>query len=154
MRPSEEMQKWRPKMRWLDRQKSDMRIYGINPEICHWQRMLGCHGEKRRHRIDGRRRKRLVTVSNQNHKSPSPFISPAVGSWNVPSGKEFARPATHQDILEVRWLVLIDINNLFRSVTKIVALIRYRNYMLRLKIACTTLSLVSGWFLDERIAMI
>ena len=25
--------KGRPKMRWLDRPKSDMRIYGINPEM-------------------------------------------------------------------------------------------------------------------------
>ena len=29
----------------------------------HWQKTLGCHGEKRRHHPDGRRRKRLVTVS-------------------------------------------------------------------------------------------
>ena len=33
------------------------------PRNGHWQRTLGCHGEKRRHYLDGRRRKRLVTVS-------------------------------------------------------------------------------------------
>ena len=49
----------RPKMRWLDQLTSDMRIYGINPELV-------CHGEKRRHHLDGRRRKRLVTVNNNN----------------------------------------------------------------------------------------
>ena len=27
---------------------------------------LGCHGEKRRHHLDGRRRKRLVKVSNKD----------------------------------------------------------------------------------------
>ena len=30
------------------------------PRDGHWQRTLGCHGEKRRHHLDGRRRKRLV----------------------------------------------------------------------------------------------
>ena len=53
----------RPKMRWLDRLKSDMGIYGINPEMAtdreRWSVMV-----KRRHHLDGRRRKRLVTVSN------------------------------------------------------------------------------------------
>ena len=50
----------RPKMRWLDRLKSDMRIYVINPEMA----TLGCHGEKRRHHQYGRRQKRLVTVNS------------------------------------------------------------------------------------------
>ena len=34
------------------------------PRDGHWQKTLGCHGEKRRHHPDGRRRKWLVTVSN------------------------------------------------------------------------------------------
>ena len=38
----------RPEMRWFDRLKSGM---------------LVCHGERRRHHLDGRRRKWLVTVS-------------------------------------------------------------------------------------------
>ena len=33
------------------------------PRDGHWQRTLGCHGETRRHHLDGRRRKRLVKVS-------------------------------------------------------------------------------------------
>ena len=54
----------RPKMRWLDGLKSDMRIYGINPEMAtDRERLIGCYGEKRRHHLDGRRRRRLVTVS-------------------------------------------------------------------------------------------
>ena len=57
-----------PKMRWIDRLKSDMRIYDINPEMTNWQRMLVCHGEKRRHHLNGRRRKRLVTVVYHNHQ--------------------------------------------------------------------------------------
>ena len=52
-------------MGWLDRLKSDMRIYGINPEMATdtvWQKTLVCHGEKRRHHLDGRRWKWLVTI--------------------------------------------------------------------------------------------
>ena len=43
------------------RLKSDMRIYGINPEMA-TDRQRWCHGQKRRHYPDGRRRKRLVFI--------------------------------------------------------------------------------------------
>ena len=57
----------RPKMRWLDRLKRDMRIYGINAEMAtdrkRWAVML--KNVDTMH-PDGRRRKRLVTVSNHD----------------------------------------------------------------------------------------
>ena len=46
-----------------DKLKSDMLIYGINPEMATDRKRWAVMVEKRRHRPDGRRRKRLVTVS-------------------------------------------------------------------------------------------
>ena len=54
-----------PKMRWLDRLKSDMRIYGINPEMATDRERWAVMVKKRRHHLDGRRRKRLVKVSKE-----------------------------------------------------------------------------------------
>ena len=53
-------------MRWLERLKNDMLIYGFNPEMAtdreRWAVMvknIDC-----RHHVDGRTRRWLVTVSN------------------------------------------------------------------------------------------